>query len=75
MVSMPGVMACHQVDVEDSVGGWDIIKAMLGYVWPKGDLRIKSRVVVALSLLVVAKVRILGGILESGLTAVHGLHL
>lgn len=49
-----------KVDVEDNVGGWDIIKAMLGYVWPKGDLGIKSRVVVALSLLISAKVRIEG---------------
>eukprot|EP00057_Strongylocentrotus_purpuratus_P006358 XP_011660832.1 PREDICTED: ATP-binding cassette sub-family B member 7, mitochondrial [Strongylocentrotus purpuratus] len=45
-----------KVDVEDKVGGWDIIKAMLGYVWPKGDLSIKSRVVVAMSLLIGAKV-------------------
>ncbi|XP_041462333.1 ATP-binding cassette sub-family B member 7, mitochondrial-like isoform X1 [Lytechinus variegatus] len=45
-----------KVDVEDKVGGWEIIKAMLGYVWPKGDLAIKARVIVAMSLLIGAKV-------------------
>ena len=45
-----------KVDVSDEVGGWEIIKAMLGYVWPKGDPGIKARVVVALSLLIGAKV-------------------
>ncbi|XP_072178817.1 iron-sulfur clusters transporter ABCB7, mitochondrial-like [Diadema setosum] len=44
------------VDVTDQVGGWDIMKAMMGYVWPKGEYAIKARVVVALSLLVAAKV-------------------
>ena len=38
------------------VGGWKIIRAMIGYVWPKDKLGLRIRVVVALSLLVGAKV-------------------
>ena len=38
------------------VGGWKIIRAMIGYVWPKDKIGLRIRVVVALSLLVGAKV-------------------
>ncbi|XP_065584839.1 iron-sulfur clusters transporter ABCB7, mitochondrial-like isoform X2 [Artemia franciscana] len=39
----------------EEVTGKDMIKAMLTYIWPKGQMDIKARVVMALSLLVAAK--------------------
>uniref|UniRef100_A0AC34GDE1 ABC transporter ATP-binding protein n=1 Tax=Panagrolaimus sp. ES5 TaxID=591445 RepID=A0AC34GDE1_9BILA len=36
--------------------GSEVIKKLLSYVWPKGNWRIKARVIVALSLLLAAKV-------------------
>jgi ATP-binding cassette subfamily B (MDR/TAP) protein 7 len=36
--------------------GKEVIKKLLSYVWPKGNWRIKSRVIIALSLLIAAKV-------------------
>jgi hypothetical protein len=38
------------------VTGYEIIKAMMSYIWPKDNWGIKARVVTALSLLVGAKV-------------------
>uniref|UniRef100_A0AC34R5X1 ABC transmembrane type-1 domain-containing protein n=1 Tax=Panagrolaimus sp. JU765 TaxID=591449 RepID=A0AC34R5X1_9BILA len=35
--------------------GWEVVKKLLHYVWPKGNWRIKSRVLIALSLLIGAK--------------------
>ena len=43
---------------KEEVGGWKIVKAMLGYVWPKDQPALRFRVVTAFSLLVGAKVRI-----------------
>ena len=44
---------------EPKITGWEIVKKMLGYVWPKDKPSIKARVMVAVSLLVGAKVCIL----------------
>jgi len=42
-------------NVTEKVSHWDIVKKMLGYVWPKDNFQIRFRVVVALSLLIGAK--------------------
>ena len=42
--------------VEDEVKGRDIVKKMLNYVWPKDKPGIRTRVIVALGLLVGSKV-------------------
>ena len=39
------------------IGGWVIVRKMLSYVWPKDKKSIRVRVVLALSLLIGAKVR------------------
>jgi hypothetical protein len=36
---------------------WAIIKQLMKYIWPKNDIGVKSRVVIALSLLIGGKVR------------------
>lgn len=41
--------------IENRVSSVDIIKKMIGYVWPKDRNEIKQRVVASLGLLVVAK--------------------
>ncbi|XP_046573628.1 iron-sulfur clusters transporter ABCB7, mitochondrial-like [Haliotis rubra] len=38
------------------VSGWDIVKAMMTYIWPKNKPGIKARVVIAVGLLVGSKV-------------------
>jgi len=38
------------------IKGWEIIKTMLKYVWPKGDTPTKARVCVAVGLMVGSKV-------------------
>jgi len=35
--------------------GWEVIRRLLRYVWPRGNWRIKARVITALSLLLTAK--------------------
>jgi len=42
--------------LEADIGGWAIIKKVLGYCWPKNQPNIRARVVVALSMLIGAKV-------------------
>ena len=42
--------------VPDQVTGWEIIREMLTYIWPKDERGIKIRVLTALSLLIGAKV-------------------
>ena len=44
--------------VPDQVTGWEIIREMLTYIWPKDERGIKIRVLTALSLLIGAKVTI-----------------
>jgi hypothetical protein len=39
---------------------WAIIRQMMKYIWPKNDVGVKTRVVIALSLLVGGKVRVSG---------------
>lgn len=38
---------------------WAIIKQLMKYIWPKNDIGVKTRVVIALSLLVGGKVGLL----------------
>lgn len=38
------------------IGGWELVGKMLRYVWPKGNWHLKRRVLVAMALLVGAKV-------------------
>ncbi|XP_072022465.1 iron-sulfur clusters transporter ABCB7, mitochondrial-like [Amphiura filiformis] len=42
--------------VGDKVSGWEIVKNMLTYIWPKDEKGIKIRVMIALGLLVGSKV-------------------
>ncbi|XP_033635648.1 ATP-binding cassette sub-family B member 7, mitochondrial-like isoform X1 [Asterias rubens] len=42
--------------VPDQVTGWEIIREMLTYIWPKDERGIKIRVLTALSLLIGAKI-------------------
>ncbi|KAL3882272.1 hypothetical protein ACJMK2_028634 [Sinanodonta woodiana] len=49
-------LASNEFHVADKVRGWDIIKAMLSYVWPKDKPGIKARVIIAISLLIGSKV-------------------
>ena len=42
--------------VESTVSGWEIIKNMLTYIWPKDEKGIKIRVMIAVGLLVGSKV-------------------
>lgn len=39
------------------VTDWSIIKNLAGYIWPKDNLSVKIRVILALSLLIGGKVR------------------
>ncbi|KAL5010558.1 hypothetical protein ScPMuIL_012863 [Solemya velum] len=41
---------------EKDITGWDIVKAMVTYIWPKDKPAIRTRVVIALGLLVGSKV-------------------
>lgn len=41
------------------VGGWQMIRAMLSYVWPKDKPGVKARVIIAAGLLIGAKVKFL----------------
>ncbi|KAK3578887.1 hypothetical protein CHS0354_010253 [Potamilus streckersoni] len=54
----PGASTLAQNEFQgaDKVRGWDIIKAMLSYVWPKDKPGIKARVIIAISLLIGSKV-------------------
>lgn len=45
-----------QTKNERNATDWAIIKQMMKYIWPKNDIGVKTRVVVALSLLVGGKV-------------------
>ena len=51
-----GTTALANNGVEKEVSGFQIIKTMLSYVWPKDNVGVKARVIVALSLLLGAKV-------------------
>lgn len=42
---------------KNKVGSWSIIKQMASYVWPKDKPELKRRVVIALGLLIAAKVK------------------
>ena len=44
------------VSKADKVGGWQIVRSMLNYVWPKDKPGIRARVVVAVGLLIGSKV-------------------
>ena len=50
-------MARETGKTSNSVGGWQIVRVMLNHVWPKDKMGLRVRVVVALSLLIGAKVR------------------
>ncbi|KAK6036751.1 hypothetical protein COOONC_25744 [Cooperia oncophora] len=45
-----------QNNAKTELSGWQLVRRLLRYVWPKGNRAIKSRVLVALCLLVGAKV-------------------
>jgi len=45
------------VDESAELAGWKIIREMLKHIWPKKHPKLKARVVIALGLLVGAKVR------------------
>jgi ABC transporter ATM len=46
-------------DVKDrNATDWAIIKQLMKYIWPKNDIGVKTRVVIALSLLIGGKVSI-----------------
>ena len=52
----PGLNAITGGEDVTKVAGWRIIREMLKHVWPRDQPRLKARVVVALTLLVGAKV-------------------
>lgn len=45
-----------QTNSQRNATDWAIIKQMMKYIWPKNDIGVKTRVVIALSLLVGGKV-------------------
>lgn len=52
---------------------WAIIKQLMKYIWPKNDIGVKTRVVIALSLLVGGKVRPTAKFLKFHLLILHSI--
>ncbi|KAK9469860.1 hypothetical protein V1512DRAFT_273692, partial [Lipomyces arxii] len=55
----PGVELLEEKDVdakEQRKADWAIMKEMMKYLWPKGAIGVKTRVIIALALLVLSKV-------------------
>lgn len=50
-----GTTEIQKFKVNGEVGGWQIVKQMLSYTWPKDRPDIRNRVIMALGLLVAAK--------------------
>jgi len=46
----------HVVDESAELAGWRIIREMVKHIWPREHPKLKARVVIALGLLVGAKV-------------------
>lgn len=62
---------------DKDVSGWVIVKAMLGYIWPKDEKGIKIRVLAAVGLLFGSKVSTIcygHMILNSGDIFIHCFH-
>ena len=52
----PGTGVPAKTGVANQVTGWEIIREMLSYIWPRDERGIKARVVTAMGLLIGAKV-------------------
>lgn len=48
----------HVVDESAELAGWRIIREMVKHIWPREHPKLKARVVIALGLLVGAKVKL-----------------
>ena len=48
----------HVVDESAELAGWRIIREMVKHIWPREHPKLKARVVIALGLLIGAKVRL-----------------
>ncbi|CAJ0944564.1 unnamed protein product, partial [Mesorhabditis belari] len=51
----PGASSQIPVQSAYSITGWEVVKRLLRFVWPKGNYPIRKRVVVAMALLIGAK--------------------
>ncbi|XGW22489.1 hypothetical protein V3C99_005037 [Haemonchus contortus] len=51
----PGASTLVPLQAKTELSGWQLVSRLLRYVWPKGNRAIKARVLVALALLVGAK--------------------
>ncbi|CAJ0578263.1 unnamed protein product, partial [Mesorhabditis spiculigera] len=51
----PGAGTQAPIQSAANVSGWEVVKRLLRFVWPKGNAPIRKRVVIAMGLLIIAK--------------------